>query len=217
MSKIELERLMAKHDGLLGAVYEAKSAADVAELYDTWAKTYDEEMARAGYRHPSICLALLTRYLKKGASPLLDAGAGTGLIGEWLAIMGYPHVEALDISEGMLAVAREKKCYAAFHQLALGETLPFSDEHFAGVISAGVFTTGHVGPEGIDELIRICASGGVIVFTVKGTLWDSGFAEHVDKHTNKGAVRLVEVTEPYVSMPGDQATTPSRGVVLLKS
>jgi ubiquinone/menaquinone biosynthesis C-methylase UbiE len=217
MRKIELERAMAKHDGLLGAVYGAKTTADVASLYDQWAKTYDQEMAQAGYRHPSICLALLARNLKKGSTPLLDAGAGTGLIGEWLAIMGYPRVEALDISEGMLAVAKQKNCYAAFHQLALGQSLPFPDGHFAGVISAGVFTTGHVGPEGVDELIRICAAGGVIVLTVKGTLWDAGFADRVDNHVKKGSITLAEVTEPYVSMPGDQATTPSRGVVLLKS
>jgi ubiquinone/menaquinone biosynthesis C-methylase UbiE len=216
MTKNRLESVMAKHDGHLGAVYEAKSPADVAALYDQWAKTYDEEMARAGYRHPSICLALLARHLKKGAAPLLDAGAGTGLIGEWLAIMGYPRVEALDISEGMLAVARQKKCYSAFHNLALGKALPFADGYFAGVISAGVFTTGHVGPEGIDELVRICASGGAIVLTVKGTLWDGGFAKHIDTHAKAGLFTLAEVTDPYVSMPGDHATTPSRGVVLKK-
>jgi ubiquinone/menaquinone biosynthesis C-methylase UbiE len=216
MTKNRLESVMAKHDGHLGAVYEAKSPADVAALYDQWAKTYDEEMARAGYRHPSICLALLARHLKKGAAPLLDAGAGTGLIGEWLAIMGYPRVEALDISEGMLAVARQKKCYSAFHNLALGKALPFADGYFAGVISAGVFTTGHVGPEGIDELVRICASSGVIVLTVKGTLWDGGFADHIGAHVRNGSVTQAEVTEPYISMPGDQATTPSRGVVLKK-
>jgi ubiquinone/menaquinone biosynthesis C-methylase UbiE len=216
MRKIELERVMAKHDGHLGAVYDAKSSADVAAHYDQWAKTYEEEMARAGYRHPSICLALLARHLKKGAAPLLDAGAGTGLIGEWLAIMGYPRVEALDISEGMLAVARKKNCYVAFHNLPLGKALPFADGYFAGVISAGVFTTGHVGPEGIDELIRISASGGAIVLTVKGTLWDGEFSKHVDSRIKTGHVSLAEVTEPYVSMPRDQATTPSRGVVLLK-
>ena len=64
------------HDGFLGAVYDSKSTADVAALYDKWAETYDAEMAQAGYRHPSICLALLARHLPKGTAPLLDAGAG---------------------------------------------------------------------------------------------------------------------------------------------
>jgi predicted TPR repeat methyltransferase len=207
---------MSKHDGFLGAVYDAKGTGDVAALYDKWAETYDAEMAQAGYRHPSICLALLARHLPKGASPLLDAGAGTGLLGEWLSIMGYPHVEALDVSEGMLAVARSKNCYKAFHQLALGEALPFADGHFGGIISSGVFTTGHVGPEGVDELVRICARGGVLVLTVKGTLWDKGFSAHVHNHAAAGRVSITEVTEPYVSMPGDVATTPSLGVVLKK-
>ncbi len=204
---------MARHDGFLGAVYDAKGVDAVAELYDKWASTYDAEMAAAGYRHPSIALALLARHLPKGAAPLLDAGAGTGLIGQWLQIMGYPQVEALDISEGMLAVAKGKKCYGAFHVLGLGGPLPFVDGRFAGIVSAGVFTSGHVGVEGLDELIRSCAAGGVIVLTVKGTLWDSGFADHV---RGDGRVRVAEVTEPYVSMPGEAATTPSRGVVLVK-
>ena len=138
-----------KHEGPLGAVYEAKRPEEVAALYDGWAETYDAEMSAAGYRHPTICLALLSRHLPRGATPLLDAGAGTGLIGEWLGIMGYPHVEALDISEGMLAQAAKKGAYTALHRLAFGGSLPFADGHFAGIVSAGVFTSGHVGVEGL--------------------------------------------------------------------
>lgn len=204
----------ANHAGTLGAVYEAKRPEEVAALYDRWADTYDAEMATAGYRHPTICLALLARHLERGAGPLLDAGAGTGLIGEWLGITGYPHVEALDISEGMLAQAGRKGCYRALHRLALGGPLPFADGHFAGIISAGVFTSGHVGVEGLDELIRICRPGGVVVLTVKNTLWEQGFAERVAELVAGGSVERAEETEPYVSMPGEAGTVPSRGLVL---
>jgi predicted TPR repeat methyltransferase len=57
-------------------------------------------------------------------------GAGTGLIGEWLAITGYSEVEALDISAGMLKVAGRKGVYKALHEAALGGTLPFYRQSF---------------------------------------------------------------------------------------
>ena len=198
----------------LGAVYAADSAEDVARVYDSWAEKCDADMSLAGYRHPAISLAILARHVPKGAGPVLDAGAGTGLIGEWLAIAGFDDVEALDISAGMLAVAERKAVYKKLHQAALGTTLPFADNHFAAIISAGVFTSGHVGTEGLDDLLRICAPGGAIVLTVKDVLWQSGFADRVAELANAGLVELVDDTGPYVSMPGESGTTPSRCIAL---
>ncbi|WP_434725049.1 class I SAM-dependent DNA methyltransferase [Mesorhizobium sp. RIZ17] len=203
-----------KHSGSLSAAYAAKRPEEVAAIYDSWSETYDADMSAAGYRHPTICLALLARHLPRGAEPLLDAGAGTGLIGEWLAITGYPRVEALDISQGMLDKAGAKGVYAALHRLAMGDALPFADGAYAGIISAGVFTSGHVGVEGLDELIRICRPGGVIVLTVKNTLWQAGFAERIAGLEAQGRLKRVEETAPYASMPGETDTVPSRGLVL---
>lgn len=205
---------MVKHSGFLGAVYDAKDADDVAALYDKWAATYDSEMSDAGYQHPAACVALFARHVMRGATPVLDAGAGTGLIGQWLQTLGYPVVEALDISQGMLDIAQKKNLYNAYHRLALGGPLPFADGAYAGVISAGVFTSGHVGVEGLDELLRICQPGGFVVLTVKGTLWDGGFSARVGEFVRKGVIEIAELTEPYVSMPGEVATTPSMGVAL---
>jgi predicted TPR repeat methyltransferase len=204
----------AKHGGFLGAVYDASKPEEVAKLYDGWADTYDAYMAAAGYCHPAICLALVARHLPRGASPLLDAGAGTGLVGQWMGNLGYPRLDALDISPGMLAVAAKRNVYAAFHQLALGGPLPFADGTYAGIVSAGVFTSGHVGVEGLDELIRICRPGGVIVLTVKNTLWNDGFAARITALEAKGQITRLEETAPYVSMPGETGTVPSRGLVL---
>jgi len=203
-----------KHNSALGAAYAAKRPEEVAAIYDRWSETYDADMSAAGYRHPTICLALLARHLPRGAEPLLDAGAGTGLIGEWLAITGYPRVEALDISQGMLDKAGAKGVYTALHRLAMGDALPFADGAYAGIISAGVFTSGHVGVEGLDELIRICRPGGVIVLTVKNTLWQAGFAERIAGLEAQGRLKRVEETAPYASMPGETDTVPSRGLVL---
>ena len=198
----------------LSAVYTARGREEVAALYDRWAETYDAEMHAAGYRHPTICLALLARHLPAGAAPLLDAGAGTGLIAEWLGIVGYPRVEALDISEGMLAQAAKKGVYAALHRAALGEPLPFADGQFVGVVATGVFTTGHVGAEALDELVRVTRPGGVLVMSVKDAVWQAGFAARIAALAAEGRLRLIEETPPYVSMPGEEGTTPGHSIAL---
>ncbi len=198
----------------LKSVYGAQTQADVASVYDAWAESYDGDMAIAGYRHPAICLALLSRHVPKGARPILDAGAGTGLLGEWLGIAGYPEAHALDISRGMLAVAGRKGVYADLHEGALGTRLSFADDHFTAIISSGVFTSGHVGTEGLDDLVRICKPGGAIILTVKDILWNSGFRDHVAGYEARGVLKLVDDTGPYVSMPGEAGTSPSRCIVL---
>ncbi|TGD43319.1 class I SAM-dependent methyltransferase [Pseudotabrizicola sediminis] len=199
------------HDGHLGKVYDAQAPEQVAAAYDAWAASYDAEMAAAGYRHPSIGCALLARHAPRGTGPVLDAGCGTGLLGDWLGILGFAPVEGLDLSAGMLAVARSKGSYARLHQLALGQPLPFADGAFAAVISTGVFTTGHVGAEALPELIRITRAGGPMVLTVKTSLWDAGFSTIL---TTMAGVAVVEATAPYVSMPGETGTIPSLAVVL---
>lgn len=200
--------------GRLGAVYQADKPEDVARVYDAWAENYDSDMSLAGYRHPAISLAILARHVPKGDAPLLDAGAGTGLIGEWLAITGYRHVDALDISAGMLAVAKRKGVYLDLYQAALGGTLPFADDHFAAIISAGVFTSGHVGTEGLDDLLRICRPGGVIVLTIKEVLWQASFSQRMAELEASGLCTVIDDTGPYVSMPGEAGTTPSRCIAL---
>lgn len=208
----------SKTDDPLAAVYGARSAQEIAQLYDRWSEAYDDDMARAGYRHPTIATALLARHLPRGAAPVLDAGAGTGLAGEWLGILGYPHVEALDISTGMLARARARGCYAALHQGALGGDLPFERGHFAGLICAGVLTTGHVGAEALPGLATVVVSGGVLVLTVKETLWTEAVAPLLHPGgALADRLSLIEATEPYVSMPGEAQASPSRAVALRRS
>jgi hypothetical protein len=71
----------------------------------------------------------------------------------------------------------------------------------------------------LPELIRITRPGGVIVLTVKTTLWDGGFAaalamQQTVQTTVQTTVHTVEQTDPYISMPGEPGTVPSLAVVL---
>lgn len=198
----------------LDAVYAAGGAAEIARVYDAWAEGYETEMAAVGYRHPTICLALLARRLPASAGRILDAGAGTGLIGEWLTLLGYHPIEAVDLSPGMLRVAAGKEVYDRLKQGDLTARLPYEDHRFAGAVCAGVFTTGHVGPEGLDELIRVVRPGGVVVITVKDKVWETGFAQRIADLVAGGVLERLDETPPYSSMPGRADTGPGRGLAL---
>ena len=200
----------------LDAVYGATNPTELASAYDEWAESYDTDMAEVGYRHPAVALALMTRHLPSGAGPILDAGAGTGLVGELLRIVGYPEIDALDASPGMLDIARAKGAYRAFHHAFLGQPLEIADSTYAAVVSTGVFTTGHVGVEGLPELFRVVRPGGLIVLSVKMTVWESGFAEYLQKAEGGGVAKTLEVTPTYASMPTGEVTSPCIGLVLAR-
>lgn len=205
---------MSKTQSRLDAVYHATTTEELSQAYDEWAESYDTDMALVGYRHPGVGVSLIARYLAAGDGPVLDAGAGTGLVGELLTVLGYPDLEALDASEGMLEVAGSKGVYRQLHHAFLGQPLPLDAGRYAAAISTGTFTAGHVGIEGLPELFRVVRPAGLVVLSVKMTVWDDGFRAEVERRAREGTIELVEVTSAYASMPSGEETSPCVGVVM---
>ena len=115
----------SEHRQRLSKAYALKSEDQLIEQYDSWATDYDADLAASGYRMPPVIAGLVVRHIPATTAPLLDAGSGTGLLGEALHVLGYSNITALDISEGMLKVAASKGIYRATRQMALGEPLDF--------------------------------------------------------------------------------------------
>lgn len=195
-------------------VYSAESPDKLTKTYDDWSKRYDSDMLQAGYRHPMICIGLLARYVPAQAGAVLDAGVGTGLLGEWLKILGYGEVAGFDLSTGMLEVARSKQAYDDLRQAELGKRLPYDDGRFAAAVCAGVFTIAHARPEGLDDLLRVVRRGGHVVLTVKDKLYEEGFERHLETLISAGRCRLAEMTPSYLSMPNQEGQSTSRALVL---
>jgi SAM-dependent methyltransferase len=171
------------------------------ERYDVWAAEYDDDLQAFGYRNPALAAGLIGRHFPKGISPLLDAGAGTGLMGEVLGILGYSDITALDLSEGMLEVAAKTGAYKETRQMALGGPLDFPSDHFAGMICLGTFVGGHAPTSSLDELIRIMKPGARVIFTVRNDVL-ADFKKAMDAHAEAGRWEFIEETEPYHSIPG---------------
>ena len=82
----------------------------------------------------------------------LDAGAGTGLVGEAIAQQGYTNLTAVDLTDKMLAIAKEKQVYKSLHQCNLEDSCGFSNSaNFDAIIAAGVFTHVHAGKASLNN------------------------------------------------------------------
>lgn len=182
-------------------VYSAKDNQELADRYDEWASEYEQDLLVESYTGPEPAVEMLVKYISKDAI-ILDAGAGTGLVGQLLHQRGYPNLEAMDISAGMLEEARKKNVYKFLHQGVLGSPLDFTSDYFDGIISVGTFTLGHAPSSGFDELIRITKPGGYIVFTIRPDYYEnSDFKEKLPALEAAGSWRLVELGEPFQNRP----------------
>ena len=191
-----------KRNARLARVYGAESAEDLTESYDDWAAHYDEDLLSYGYRLPAVATGLFGRYVQPRAGPVLDAGCGTGLIGETLSLLGYGEMTGIDLSEGMLAAARAKRVYKELARMKLGGPLDLPSDHFGATLAIGVLTVGHAGPEAFDELIRVTRPGAPLVFSIRvdgGS--GSGFLERMAALADDGAWAEVERTSEFQSMP----------------
>ena len=132
-----------------------------------WAPQHDKDLTEEfEWISPQVAVELFARHVVPGAR-ILDVGAGTGLVGERLVTAGYRDLHAMDLSRGMLEVARQKNIYGNLWQMTLGEHLAFATDTFDAVIGVGVFTTGHAPAHAFDELVRITRDGGHIVFSLR--------------------------------------------------
>ena len=183
-------------------VYAAENNEQLADRYDQWAKDYDSDLKDVfDWRSPELTAEFLAKYVSR-ESRILDAGAGTGLVGQALASLGYENLEAMDMSPGMLDQARKKGVYKDLHQMVMGDALGFATGAFDAVIAVGVLTLGHAPASSLDELARITKAGGYVIFTVRTDLYENGqFKEKQDGLAAEGRWRLVEASEEFQPLP----------------
>jgi predicted TPR repeat methyltransferase len=159
---------MSQSPELWRATYEAETPEALNHAYKKWARLYDRDTVdHMGYVGPDVASNLLDNYLDSRKARVLDAGCGTGLVGEVLKDMGYARVDAMDYSPDMLKVAEEKDVYGKVFQADMNEPLTIPDNAYDATICVGTFTYAHVGPEAFQELTRITKPDGVICFTIR--------------------------------------------------
>lgn len=187
----------------LRRVYGAASPEELTATYDAWAADYDRDLEALGYRLPAVVAAMTARHVPAGDGPLLDAGCGTGQVGELLQALGYPAVDGLDMSEGMLNRAQARRVYDDLVQADLSQRLPVQDDTYAAAICSGVLTVAHAPPQALDELVRVTRPGGHLVFSLsEPARRGGGFADKIAELDRGHRWSARDASGPVVFIPG---------------
>lgn len=192
------------HEELMRRIYAPRDTQELRQAYDIWAEDYDRDLARREYRLPGIITALLARHVSTGAGTILDAGAGTGILGEWLSLAGFRDLVALDMSSGMLERAARRGVYGGVWTGEIGRPIDLPDGRFAAVASAGAFGITHAPASGFREMIRLTRQGGHLVLSVRLEGMDKGgYEEEARRMERDGLWRCIETLDPIEAFAGD--------------
>jgi hypothetical protein len=97
----------------------------------------------------------------------------------------------------MLAKAAKKKTaegdsvYTHLQEADLTSAVDVPDATYPGLVTAGTFTHGHLGPDSLSEVVRMCAPGALLAIGVNAELFqaEGGFAEWMAVSQSNGLIR----------------------------
>ena len=189
-------------------LHTLKSTDEVRDLYDDWSKNdkYNQDMIDWEYSGPrEVVSAFLPHASNKGIK-ILDAGCGSGLVGEELSKEGYSIVHGADIAAKLMN-SIPAGIYQELHNIDLNKPINFTDDFFDAVLCVGTFTFGHVKAKALSEFTRIVKSGGIIGFTInEGVFLDYGFKSELDHLViQKKITQLDFYLSDYLSSKGVKA------------
>ncbi len=196
----------------LDGAYAIAGPDKAKELYGGWAATYDSSFGDGwGYVAPREIASIYKA--EGGDSPILDVGAGTGLLAEHLDGMT---VDAIDITPEMLDRAAEKGLYRDRIVGDVLEPLDMADGTYAGVVSSGTFTHGHVGPACLAELLRVCAPGALFACGCIPAVYDGmGFGSTLAVLQARGRIGPLRFADIAIYEGGDHPHAADRGLVMI--
>jgi predicted TPR repeat methyltransferase len=140
----------------------------VRATFDSFAASFEAKLATLSYRAPALVAAMLedAGLAPSHALDVLDAGCGTGLCGALVAPFARRLV-GVDLSDGMLAHARDKTVYHALVRAELTEYAGANNEAFDLIVSADTLVYFGELERIVAALARALRPRGLLVFTLE--------------------------------------------------
>ncbi|XP_078354678.1 methyltransferase-like protein 27 [Oculina patagonica] len=198
-TEMDTKRRFVILPGMNATLEETKMA------YDERASYWHEISDNSGYKGHILCVEAFDRAMQSAdvyPNPrkdmkILDAGAGTGAIGEMLKARGYTNVDALDISQEMLNLAAPKNLYKKLICAPLKDTYMKEVEtaEYDVVLCAGTIVYGQVKPGALEQCARFVKPGGLFIFSIRVDSYDPeglGYSDKCEELEKTGKWSLVQ-------------------------
>ena len=200
----------------LKTVYSETSSLKLNKHYKKWSNSYDQDMKEWGYAYPVQLKKILNKNLKlKKGIKISDAGCGTGYVAEALIELKFKNIVGIDFSRAMLEIAKQKKIYSRLICQSLNETIKLRSNQFELVVCTGVLTSGHVGPNSIQELIRVVKPQGYFVCSIAESIFKkNGFKKEIENLTE--IVKVTFISRQFIALPKNKNSAKSRMYILQK-
>jgi predicted TPR repeat methyltransferase len=190
------------HDGLSNL---SRNSKDVAQYYDDWAADYEKTVADWRYEAPGQVAQMLRAELS-AESVILDAGCGTGLVGQALHEAGFKAIDGIDVSSRSLQTAEGSGAYRGLQQVDMQKLpLPITDDLYDGLACVGVLTylTDSIGT--VREFSRVVKPGGVVVLTQRNDIFlERRFSDVLKQLSDEGIVVRVRISEAQPYLPENE-------------
>jgi SAM-dependent methyltransferase len=194
--------LAQKVPNRLDWIYDASDTRfSLQHKYDAWAPSYDRDLGASYAESPRVVGELAAQHLPRSAK-ILDAGCGTGLVGEALATHGFAQLTGFDQSAGVLAEAERKRVYAGLVQGKLASiSAHFSARSFDAITAVGVFTFGHANIDELEPLLQVLRPDGCLLLALRADY----YRQHVEPADYLARLGLREVERRAYRIFGDEA------------
>ena len=175
-------------------IYQLHDSVAAEKLYTQWADTYDNDLlVDMGWQGHIAVASRLKKLLSVETASILDVGCGTGLCGQSLFDHGLVNITGVDLTEAMIAQAREKQIYVALEICNATQALPFADATFDAVCSAGLFSHGPVLPKHLKHLLRPLKTGGISIHTINGLAFAKlDYRDTLDAMAQQGCIEMID-------------------------
>ena len=174
--------------------FEVRHRRENREYYDRTARVFDRGCGfpkenRNNFKKIHLIRRLLA--LPDGAR-VLEVGAGTGVHAHELLRLQRLRYHGVDLSPGMLAVARERlaRCSGWWLHVGDGTELPFPDEVFEGVFMSGTLHHFARPDLAVGELRRVLRPGGRLAVMEANFLFPKNIVDGLVKPNERMILRM---------------------------